>query len=93
MRITVNVNDFASEPRTMKPKVARLKAFRDPTVELTASGSTFALIDDFDESSSLPTEVLEPGALCRCLCNLLELHNSRLIDLPKERQDRVECRV
>jgi len=62
MRIIMNANDFATVLKTMKPKVARLKAFRDPTVELTASGSTVALVGDFDNSSSLPAEVLEPGA-------------------------------
>ncbi len=62
MRVVVNVNEFSAVLKTMKPKLARGKALRDPTVKLTAGGQVVELLGDFENSNSVPAEVLEPGA-------------------------------
>jgi hypothetical protein len=62
MRVVVNVDDLIAALKTMKPKLARGKALRDPTVKLTAGGQAVELLGEFENSTSAPAEVLEPGA-------------------------------
>lgn len=62
MRVVVNVNDFIAVLKMMKPKLAKGKALRDPTVKLTAGGQAVELLGEFENSTSVPAEVLEPGA-------------------------------
>lgn len=62
MRIVVKVIDFVAALERMKPKIARGKALRDPTVRLATRGQAVELLGEFENSTTAPAEVLEPGA-------------------------------
>jgi len=46
----------------MKPKLLRALTLRDPTMKLAAVAQTIELLGEFENSSSVPAEVLELGA-------------------------------
>lgn len=62
MRARVDAKEFLGLLRTMKPKSARTKAMRDPVVKITAGGSAIILVGYFENSTSAPAEILEPGS-------------------------------
>jgi len=58
----IHVNDFSAVLKTMKPKLLRALTLRDPTMKLAAVAQTIELLGEFENSSSVPAEVLELGA-------------------------------
>ena len=88
MRFRIDVKSFLVLLKTMKPKSARTKALRDPTVKITGGGTTIILVGDFENSASAPAEILEPGtgviALTPCIRLLATYPTKALVEVKAE---------